>query len=418
MDKPRFRFTLMPALLALLAGVLQLRPLNIVRVNAREVGHGHIDPRKHRVGAALLSLADAARERLARWSARYRAANRQTVFRVGATAATLTLAVLLDARALLAAPLALGAALSEGRHAGEFMLGERPDGGSRDNITVLSGQNLTAGAVVGRVNKGIGRAVSAAGANTGNGTLTGLSVSPDVQVGTYTLTCTAAATNAGTFSVTCPDGTVLPSATVAVAYTSRHLNFTLNDGSTDFIVGDSFTVVVSTTAPVVSGTGNGTISALSLGPDARPGRYRFVCTATATNGGTFTVTGPDGDVLGIFVLTAGAGTASAFTTRQINFTITDGGTDFAANDAFEVVVFNQLAGGKVVAWDPTTFDGRDEVAGILLDAVNASSGDLAGVILARDAAVIKGSLEWAAAITSAQKASAYLELAKLGIIAR
>jgi hypothetical protein len=89
--------------------------------------------------------------------------------------------------------------------------------------------------------------------------------------------CTAAAANAGTFSVTTPGGKALPSATVAVAYASRHLNFTINDGATDFIVNDQFTVTVSTTAPVVSGTGNGTISGLSLGPDAKCGRYKLTC---------------------------------------------------------------------------------------------------------------------------------------------
>ena len=101
--------------------------------------------------------------------------------------------------------------------------------------------------------------------------------------------------------------------------------------------------------------------------------------------------------------------------------ITDAATDFAVGDYFNVCVFNKLSGGKVVAWDPapSSFDGREDVAGILFDAVNATSADTAGVIVARGAAVMKSALQWAAAITSAQKESAYADMAKqLGIIAR
>ena len=48
MDKPRMRFTVMSALLALLVGVLHLRPLGVIRVDARGLGHEQIDPTRHR----------------------------------------------------------------------------------------------------------------------------------------------------------------------------------------------------------------------------------------------------------------------------------------------------------------------------------------------------------------------------------
>jgi hypothetical protein len=314
-----------------------------------------------------------------------------------------------------------GAALTEGQHAGEFLLQETSPG-RRETITVLSGQNLKAGAVVGRVSKGVGRASTPTVVGTGNGTMTQVFAGPEIQKGNYVVTCITAAANNGTFSVVNPSGKALPNAVLAagsVTYRSREINFVITDGGTDFIVGDSFTIVVDTTAPVVIGTGNGTVSGLSLGPDAKTGNYRVEITAAITNGGEFKILGPDGDVVDAGFIVAGAGgTFVGANKRQLNLTITEGSTDFAVGDAFNIAVFNELAGGKAVAWDPLTFDGRDDVAGILYDNVDASAGDLKGVLVSRDAEVTKSRLQWAAAISAAQKESAYGDLAKRGIIAR
>lgn len=312
---------------------------------------------------------------------------------------------------------AIGAVLTEGQHAGEFLLGERTVD-ARETITVLSGQNLKAGAVVGRVTKGVGRVTVPTVVGTGNGTATVVFASPEVLKGNYVVTCITAAANGGTFSVVSPAGKALPNAVVGTPYRSREINFTLNDGSTDFIVGDVFTFVVDTTAPAVVGTGNGTISGLSLGPDAQTGNYRVENVAVVTNGGEFKVVGPDGDVVAVGFIVAGAGgTLVLANQRQLNLTITDGSTDFALADAFNVCVFNELLGGKGVAWDPLTFDGRDDVAGILYDNVDASAADKPGVLVSRGAEVMKGSLIWAAAITAAQKESAYRDLAARGVVA-
>lgn len=115
---------------------------------------------------------------------------------------------------------------------------------SRKTVLVLSGQNLAALTVVGKVGR-VTPATGTAGANTGNGTCGSVAAGAKTKVGTYTLTCITAAANAGTFSVKDPDGNLLPNATVAVAYANPQLNFTLADGSTDFIVGDNFTVAVA-----------------------------------------------------------------------------------------------------------------------------------------------------------------------------
>jgi len=58
-------------------------------------------------------------------------------------------------------------------------------------------------------------------------------------------TITVAGGNNGAFSLKTPSGYYLPNGAVGAAYTSDHLNFTLADGATDFIVGDTFTITVA-----------------------------------------------------------------------------------------------------------------------------------------------------------------------------
>jgi hypothetical protein len=313
-------------------------------------------------------------------------------------------------------------ALTETTHAGEFILSEAPGSRSRDNVVVLSGQDLEAGAVVGRVSLGIGGIVSVlSGTAPGDGTMTLISAGPEVEVGAYLVQCITVAANNGTFTVTTPSGRRLPNAVMAggtLAYTSRHINFTLTDGGTDFAVTALFTVTVSTTAPlVIGGTGTGVMTAMSLGPDAKPGNYKVILRAAVSHGGDFDVIGPDGDSIGRFLMGTTTGTSAAFTSRQVNFTLSDA-TDYILGNWFDLCVFNALAGGKVVAWDPTTYDGRHRAAGILYDAVDASLADKAGVIVCRDAEVRGADCKWGAAITAAQYYAAYNDLLKVGVVGR
>ncbi|MBU2538088.1 MAG: head decoration protein [Proteobacteria bacterium] len=111
------------------------------------------------------------------------------------------------------------------------------------SVTVLSGQSLAEGAVLGEITKALGAV--APGANTGNGTCTGTALKKNTKLGNYVLTCITAAANGGTFKVVDPDGFRLNDATVAVAYANDSIGFTINDGATDFIVGDSFTIPVA-----------------------------------------------------------------------------------------------------------------------------------------------------------------------------
>lgn len=110
-------------------------------------------------------------------------------------------------------------------------------------VTLKSGQGVLArGTVLSIIGLAAGAAV--AGTNTGTGVIGTVTLGPGAMLGTYTLRCIAAASNAGVFAVYAPDGSRLPDATVAVAYASQ-LGFTIADGGTDFVVGDTFTIPVA-----------------------------------------------------------------------------------------------------------------------------------------------------------------------------
>lgn len=134
--------------------------------------------------------------------------------------------------------------LTENPHAGGFVVSEANGDRSRERITVLSGQTLKAGAVLGRVAVGTASAAAAAG-NTGNGTCGAVTVSAGAKAGAYQLVIIEPGANVGTFQLEDPDGIVIGTGAVAAAYSGGGLAFTLADGSTDFIAGDRFVITVA-----------------------------------------------------------------------------------------------------------------------------------------------------------------------------
>ena len=70
--------------------------------------------------------------------------------------------------------------------------------------------------------------------------------------GDYVLVCTAESPDSGTFSVTTPSGNPLSDLTVGSAYSSTHINGTLQDGAADFEIGDTITITVVTSTDVVA----------------------------------------------------------------------------------------------------------------------------------------------------------------------
>lgn len=132
--------------------------------------------------------------------------------------------------------------LTEGKNPGEFIVSEQESLLSRDVITVKSGQNLVAGAVLGMLITAT--ATAAAGTNTGNGVMGAITCSAGVIEGKYVLKITKVAANAGDFELVDPEGDVVGIGTVGQAFNLNGLAFTLADGAVDFALNDTFTITV------------------------------------------------------------------------------------------------------------------------------------------------------------------------------
>lgn len=143
-----------------------------------------------------------------------------------------------------------------------------------------------------------------------------------------------------------------------------------------FTVMAKIAVTVATTGTADAGnTGDGTVTAVAhsvTGPSPIVGSWVLTCITAITNGGVFKLEDPNGNIVANnLVMTAGAGLATIFTAGGMTFTITDGATDFAADDFFTIAV---AASGQ---WAPFAVDGVDGTqipAGILMvDSVTAAA---------------------------------------------
>ncbi len=97
----------------------------------------------------------------------------------------------------------------------------------------------------------------------------------------------------------------------------------------------------SVTAGAISGTGNGTLTALSVldGYAPQNGAWELECTALATNGGVFKLTSPAGVIVESgLTMTPGVGIATVFEAGGLQFTLTDGTTDFGVGAKFVITV--------------------------------------------------------------------------------
>jgi len=142
--------------------------------------------------------------------------------------------------------------LTERIYGGEFLISEAPRTRSRESIVVAISQTLKAGSVLGQKALGavtVAAPVAAGGgvafANTGNGTFAATpTADAGAPAGPYRLVIIEPAANLGTFALYKPDGSLDGQGVVGTAYNGT-LNFTLNDGGTDFIAGDGFSIGVS-----------------------------------------------------------------------------------------------------------------------------------------------------------------------------
>ena len=118
-------------------------------------------------------------------------------------------------------------------------------------VTLLSGQNLARGAVLGKITKAGASSAAKGGGNTGNGTCTVDGTTPvkaGAKTGVYKVRCVEVATNNGIFEVRDPDGFVIGGQIIMAAGAGAFdddIKFALADGSSDFVVGDGFDITVA-----------------------------------------------------------------------------------------------------------------------------------------------------------------------------
>lgn len=161
-----------------------------------------------------------------------------------------------------------------------------------DQILTLGGADIIAeGTILAR--KAVDDAVTASAiTGTGNGTVTAASVvaGPIVPlVGAYVLTCTLAVTNGGVFKLEDPNGALVadnlemtPGAGAAIVFEVGGLTFTITDGSTDFVAGDTATLTVAA-------DGNLTLFATDGAGGAQFPKAVLTYEKTVTAGGDFPV---------------------------------------------------------------------------------------------------------------------------------
>lgn len=248
-----------------------------------------------------------------------------------------------------------------------------------EEVLVAAGQNLVRGSLLGRVKVSVPTTGTLAG--TGNGTCTAVTGGPKTIQGTYSITCVVLpVTHGGTFRVTNPNGkeigffTMPDTASGTYAFVSDEICFTLTDGSTNFDLTSVFTIAVTEGVPntaSVTGTGNGTCTAIEGRRGLKVGNYVLTCITAATHGGTFSVVDPDGISLPNAVMTAGAGVATSFENDQIAFTLTDGGTDFIVGDYFTITV--TIHPRQVLLLSKSATDGSSVPYGVLAEDTNATS---------------------------------------------
>lgn len=81
---------------------------------------------------------------------------------------------------------------------------------------------------------------------TGNGAMTAQKAGKDIQDGLYSVKCTVAIANSGTFEVRDPNGVLIGTFTIPVGgsyhFVSDEVCFVLADGAVDFIVNDEFLI--------------------------------------------------------------------------------------------------------------------------------------------------------------------------------
>ena len=121
------------------------------------------------------------------------------------------------------------------------------DGLESSGETVLSGQNVTRGALMGKQTVSTAApTITPDGGNTGDGTVSNFVAGAKLKPGTYKLICIAEKADLGVLQAVDPDGIALEPAIVADnTYDNGHFQVDVGDGAADWDIGDSVDIVVA-----------------------------------------------------------------------------------------------------------------------------------------------------------------------------
>jgi len=163
---------------------------------------------------------------------------------------------------------------------------------------------------------------------------------------------------------------------------------------TGMVLGKITVGAASSAAKSGGNTGNGALTLDATTPvltGAKAGVYAVRAVGVAANGASFSVTDPDGFVIGNYTIGG-----PAFATG-IKFAIADGATDFVLGDGFDITV--AAGSGKYVACDLAAVDGSQVPAALLKDYTDASGvADVKAVAIVGFAEVVMAELAWHASI--------------------
>ncbi len=135
---------------------------------------------------------------------------------------------------------------TEGAHPGEAIMSEGNRDISRENVIFAASQTISANGLVSKLAVNANVDVTTAFSGTGDGAITMAdpAVNGKAKDGVYKAVCIEPATDAGKFEVSDPNGKVIGVATVGVAF-NKEIKFTIADGATDFVAGDTFDITVA-----------------------------------------------------------------------------------------------------------------------------------------------------------------------------
>ncbi|GAA5231755.1 head decoration protein [Verticiella sediminum] len=130
--------------------------------------------------------------------------------------------------------------------AADFIVSEANGQRSRANIVMAAGFGVVlAGTLIAQTTADNAAIATPTAGNTGNGVLGTFVVTSGAVSGNYSVQITEASAGGGAFEVTGPGGVVLGAGEVGTPFTAGGLTFTIADGASDFVVGDSWTIAVT-----------------------------------------------------------------------------------------------------------------------------------------------------------------------------